>query len=100
MPTAVWCVWTHAATGLRLRGLSRSPPNELRIHTTNTWPGARTCTRPAPQGWLSAAEVEDQEHAELDADGRQLLAWVLALMGGVAAVAFTLGYVSASMGLL
>lgn len=50
--------------------------------------------------WLSAAEVEDQEHAELDADGLQLLAWALALMGGVAAVAFTLGYVSASMGLL
>lgn len=49
---------------------------------------------------LSAAEVEAEEHAELDADGRQLLAWVLALMGGVAAVAFTLGYVSASMGLL
>ena len=55
---------------------------------------------PAPQGWLSAAEVEALEHSELDAEGRQLLAWVLALLGCVAAVAFVLGYTAASMGLL
>lgn len=45
---------------------------------------------------MKKAELE----AELDAEVRYLLACVLALVGGVAAVAFTLGYVSASMGLL
>lgn len=58
--------------------------------------------------WLARdrAEIEAMKkaelklEAELDAEGRYLLACVLALVGGVGAVAFTLGYVSAQMGLL
>lgn len=63
-------------------------------------PAPASAHAPAPQGWLSAAEVEALEHSELDAEGRQLLAWVLALLACVAAVAFVLGYTAASMGLL
>ena len=47
---------------------------------------------------MKKAELELE--AELDAEVRYLLACVLALVGGVGAAAFTLGYVSAQMGLL
>lgn len=62
-------------------------------------PSENKDSKPVQPYRLSAAEVEAQEHAELDADGRQLLAWVLALLGGVALAAFALGFFVASTGL-